>query len=474
MTHFIAGKWIEGIGSEFTSVNPASNELLWRGKSAIKTEVDSAVSAAKASFESWSCLSLEDRIGILKNFQKVIKNRTGILIETISKEVGKPLWESKAELEAMVNKIDISIEAQRVRCSDILAQTSSGLAVSRHRPFGVVAILGPFNFPGHLPGGHIIPALIAGNAVIFKPSEFTPLTAQELAICWEEAGVPEGLFNMVQGGRETGAFLIEHPGIHGIFFTGNAATGQIITEKLVKHPEKILALEMGGNNPLVIGKIQNKEAAAELTIQSAYLTSGQRCTCARRLIVQEGKEGDAFLEILIEKIKKIEVGPYTQVPEPFMGPVISSAMASRLLAAQEELIRNGGLALVEMKLLIAGTGLITPGLIDVTLVKEKLDEEIFGPFLQLTRVPNFHLAIEEANRTSFGLSAGCFSDSKEEYDQFYRKIRAGIVNWNSPLTGASSALPFGGIGRSGNHRPSAFYAADYCSYPVSSIERESI
>ena len=292
--------------------------------------------------------------------------------------------------------------------------------------------------------------------------------------CWEQAGLPPGVINLVQGGRETGRSLSGSPGIDGLFFTGSWPTGKSLSEQLAAHPEKILALEMGGNNPLVIGDISDTKAAAYATIQSAYLTSGQRCTCARRLIVPVGESGDRFLKELQTMIGNIKVGPYTDTPEPFMGPVISEAAASRLMEAQESLKTKGGVPLVEMRRFKSGTGLISPGLMDVTNVPERPDEEYFGPFLQVIRVPGFNEAIEEANKTSYGLSAGLISNRKEHYEEFYRKVRAGVINWNVQLTGASSSAPFGGVGHSGNHRPSAYYAADYCSYPVASMEAEEL
>jgi succinylglutamic semialdehyde dehydrogenase len=239
---------------------------------------------------------------------------------------------------------------------------------------------------------------------------------------------------------------------------------------LADHPEKILALEMGGNNPLIVHETSNVDAAVYHTIQSAYITAGQRCTAARRLIMPRGAAGDAFVDRLMEAVKKIRVGPFTAEPEPFMGPVVNDAAAAKLLAGQERLRSSGGRVLVEMRSSSPRPAMLSPGLIDVTSVKDRPDDEFFGPLLQLIRVEDFDAAITEANRTAYGLSAGLLSDSRALYDKFFRTIRAGVVNWNRPITGASGSLPFGGVGLSGNHRPSGYYAADYCSYPVASME----
>jgi succinylglutamic semialdehyde dehydrogenase len=306
--------------------------------------------------------------------------------------------------------------------------------------------------------------------VIFKPSEFAPQVAQLTCDLWHQAGLPDGVLNLLQGGRETGALLAKHSGLNGLFFTGSSSVGLWLSELFSKTPEKILALEMGGNNPLVVWDADNHPAAALLTIQSAFLSSGQRCTCARRLIVSNGSEGDSFITELVRRMNHIRIGAFTDRPEPFMGPVISSMAAVSLLQKQAALIARGGRSLVEAKLLKERTGLLSPGLIDVTDVESRDDEEIFGPLLQVIRVATFPAAILEANRTRYGLAAGLLSDNESYYDQFADQVRTGIINWNQPLTGASGAAPFGGLGRSGNHRPSAFFAADYCSYPVASIE----
>jgi succinylglutamic semialdehyde dehydrogenase len=328
--------------------------------------------------------------------------------------------------------------------------------------------------PGHLPNGHIVPALLAGNTVVFKPSELAPLVGRMTAEVWEDAGVPPGVFNMIQGGAETGAALAAHPGLDGLFFTGSAETGRSIHRAYGGRPGTILALEMGGNNPLVIHEVSNPDAAAYLTVQSAFITAGQRCSCARRLIVPRGEAGDRFVERLLAMTGRIRVGRCTDVPEPFMGPVISRRAAEGVLQAREALAERGGIDLAAMEPVGGRTAMLRPGLMDVTAVADRPDVELFGPFLQLIRVPDFDAALREANNTAFGLAAGLLSDSRRLYERFYRKVRAGVINWNRQLTGASGYLPFGGVGISGNHRPGAYFAADYCSYPVASIELSEV
>ncbi len=467
-THYISGKWIEGTGDRHVSINPATNTLIWEGRQATAAEVDEAVLAARSAFSHWGSLSIENRIDYLRTYESALKERKQSLIESISLETGKPLWESAQEVGSMIAKVEISIEAIQERCPD--RQVADTL-FTRHKPHGVVAVFGPFNFPGHLPNGHIIPALLAGNTVVFKSSDKTPLVAREMIRCMEH--FPNGTVNLVQGGAPTGRSLAAHAQIDGLFFTGSHRVGMLLMEAFSRRPEKILALEMGGNNPLIVSEPGDLETAAYQTILSAYLTSGQRCSCARRLILEDGKEGDEFLKVLTHIAASIQVGPYTEQPEPFMGPLIDIEAAENLLNAQAVYGSEGGKCLVEMVQMHAGLPFLTPGLMDVTKARHRADEELFGPFLKVIRVPSFEAAIAEANNTAYGLTAALISMNKEKYRRFFREVRAGVVNWNHPTTGASSRAPFGGLGKSGNFRPSGYYAADYCSYPVASMEQEN-
>lgn len=468
--NYINNNWVEGSGETFTSINPADNTQIWEGKAADESEVNAAVAAARAATQPWAETPVKTRIGYLENYYDILKNHADQLAEIISQETGKPLWESKTEVQSMIGKIPISFKAYNDRCKERKTQLPNALSQCRHKPHGVCAVFGPYNFPAHLPNGHIVPALLAGNTIVFKPSNYTPLVAEQIINLWELCDLPKGVLNLIQGGKTVGRKLGRHQDIDGIFFTGSWPTGKSISKYLGSYPNKILALEMGGNNPLIVSDISDLKAAAYLTVQSAYLTSGQRCTCARRLIVLEGKQGDAFLAELINMIQTIKVGPYTDTPEPFMGPVINPTTAHQLLAEQSNLLWEGAYPLLTMQHLEEDTAWISPGILDVTNSESRSDDEIFGPLLQLIRVPNFNAAIEEANNTAYGLSAGILTDNPKEYEEFFRRARAGIINWNTQLTGASSAMPFGGIGQSGNHRPSGFYAADYCSYPVASME----
>jgi succinylglutamic semialdehyde dehydrogenase len=457
---------------EITSRNPATGQVVWTGRAATGEEVARAVATARRAFSGWSSTPLSKRIDLVQGFAERLKSSKSELVEIICRETGKPKWESATEVDAMIGKVAISIDAQAKRRNETRSEASGVVSATRYKPWGVVAVLGPFNFPGHLPNGHIVPALLAGNTVVFKPSELTPAVAEKAVAIWNEAvGLPLGVLNLVQGAKETGAALVSHPDINAVFFTGSFKVGQEINRALADHPGKIAALEMGGNNALVVHNVSDLDAAAYWTIQSAFLTAGQRCSCARRLIVTEDPNGNAFIDRLVEMTRRLVVGPYTQSPEPFMGPVITDEAAERLLEAKDDLNAHAAGELVEMQTVDgAREAMLSPGIIDVSGDHERPDEEVFGPLLQLIRVKSFDEAIEEANRTRFGLTAGLFSDDRSLFEKFYARSCAGIVNFNRPLTGASSSLPFGGVGDSGNGRPSAYFAADYCSYPVATIQ----
>ncbi|MCG9657538.1 succinylglutamate-semialdehyde dehydrogenase [Vibrio mediterranei] len=472
MTQWIAGNWVAGQGDTFQSLSPYNNQTIWEGQSATAQQVESAVSAARQAFIEWKKRPFEEREAIVLSFAEKVKERSEDIAIAIAKETGKPLWETRTEAGAMAGKIAISIRAYHQRTGETQREAAGNQIVLRHRPLGVMAVFGPYNFPGHLPNGHIVPALLAGNTVVFKPSEQTPLVGELAMKLWEEVGLPSGVINLVQGGKETGIALADSKGIDGVLFTGSANTGHILHRQFAGQPGKMLALEMGGNNPLVISEdFGDIDAAVYTILQSAYISAGQRCTCARRLYVPFGQRGDQLVERLVSAIGKIRIDEPFAEPAPFMGPQISEQAADHIIAAQAELLKLGGKSLVEAKRLQAA--FVTPALIDATNIEQLPDEEYFGPLLQLVRYETLPQAVELANDTRFGLSAGLISQSDEEWQYFVDHIRAGIVNRNRQLTGASGDAPFGGPGASGNLRPSAFYAADYCAYPMASMEGDN-
>lgn len=466
---FINGTWCAGKGSEFTGDNPATGEIIWRGNAASAEQVREAVAAANAAFPAWSALSYEARYAVCETFTQRVSERKAELAELIAKETGKALWDASGEVAAVIGKLANAHAAYVERTGTSAKDALGGQAVLRHRPHGVFAVFGPYNFPVHLANGHIIPALLAGNTLVLKPSELTPAAPEWMVKQWEEAGLPKGVLNLVQGEKDTGMAL-SGAEIDGLLFTGSTATGTMLHKQFGGRPEIMLALEMGGNNPLIVHNVGDINAAVHETILSAFVGSGQRCTCARRLILADWKQSDYFIESLVAKTKQLRVGAYDETPAPFMGPVISNREANRLLVAQETLAVAGGKILLEMQRIKGDLPFLSPGIMDVTDVKNREDTEYFGPFLQIIRVNSLEEAIKEANNTKYGLSAAIFSDDKAIFDRYAPQIQAGLVNFNRQTTGASGAAPFGGVGCSGNHRPAGYYAADYAAYPVASVE----
>ncbi len=455
--------------TEIISTEPATGATYWRGP---VSNVETEVALARDAGPEWSARPLTVRVETLRRFVNVVRQKSDALADCISRETGKPLWEARTEVESVINKVEISIRAYADRTPQRRLEGNLGARTAiRHKPHGIMAVLGPYNFPAHLPNGHIVPALLAGNAVVFKPSEKTPATGKMLVDLFHAAGVPTGVLRLVIGGVDEGKALVAHPDVEGILFTGSARTGIMLNRQFADQPGKMLALEMGGNNPIVVWDTPDIATAAILVVQSAYLSAGQRCTAASRLIVRDGMH-----KPLIEEISKLAsrliVGEPFSDPAPFMGPVIDNEVADNLQESFLTLMMKGGVPIIQLLRPIEGRPFLTPALIDMTDASERPDVELFGPILQMVRVPDFDAAIEEANATRYGLSAALIGGTPQQYDRFWANVRAGVINWNRATNGAPSSAPFGGVGLSGNHRPSAYYAADYCAYPVVSTEEE--
>ncbi|MEO1310647.1 MAG: succinylglutamate-semialdehyde dehydrogenase, partial [Pseudomonadota bacterium] len=407
-----------GAGPRFEAIAPHTQAPSWAGNAADADDVADAVAAARGAFERWRKEPLDARIALLQAFKGELETRKDDFARAISDAVGKPKWEADTEAAAVIGKIDISIRAYEERTGERESDAPAGRAVLRHRPLGVMAVLGPFNFPAHLANGHIVPAVLAGNAVVFKPSELAPAPGAMLVDAWRAAGAPAGLVNLVQGGRETGEALSKHPDLNGVLFTGGVDAGLALHRQFAGRPDVMLALELGGNNPLVVWETVDAEAAAYAIVQSAYLTAGQRCTCARRLILPTGDAGDRIVEALAAMIDRIRIGAPYDDPDPFMGPVINDAAADRVVNVAADLVAAGGVAIRTPTIAEQSRAFVTPGLIDVTAVVERKDEEVFGPLLQVIRVKTFNAAIDEANDTRFGLSAGLIADDPALWERF--------------------------------------------------------
>ena len=471
---FFDGAWVNGNGPKWHSSDPFTGNELLKGNEASLSQCRDAVVASKNAAAKWARASLEQRIEIVQQFAAILKTRHEELAMLITQENGKPLWEARTEVNACIGKVTNSVDAIKERRWTSATGDEVQQSVIRYRPLGAMAVLGPFNFPAHLPGAHIVPALLAGNGVVFKPSEQTPAVGEFLVRVWQEAGLPDGVLNLVQGVADVASAIAYDDDVSGVLFTGSYRVGKILHQNLAGKPEKLLALELGGNNALVVDQVSDIDAAVHEIILSAYLTSGQRCTCARRLIFADSKVAEKVIARLVAAIPRIRVGDPQAEVQPLMGSLISVGAAEKILAGQEQWRSSAHTEYVLMRQPLGDhRSVLTPALLGVDDGAQG-DCEIFGPLLLVEQASGLDDAIDRANKTKYGLSAGLLSDDRSAFDHFINRIEAGIVNWNRQTTGASGRLPFGGIGLSGNHRPSGFHAADYCSHSVSSLEKSTL
>lgn len=435
---------------------------------------DMAVAAAKKAYLPWARLGLEERKNRLMKLKGVFEAHQDELAQVIARDTGKPLWESKTEVAAVIGKIDITMNHSiKLVADEHLPNALPGVeGVTRFKSRGVMAVIGPFNFPAHLPNGHIIPALLMGNTVVFKPSEQTPAVGQLYAKLFQLAEFPPGVFNMVQGVAETGRKIVLHENVDGILFTGSYEVGLKIKQETLTHYWKILALEMGGKNATVVWDDTDMDKAVYETVVGAFMTSGQRCACTSRVFVHE-KIADEFTDRFYQAAKRLSIGHWSE--NPFMGPLINESSVEKYLRFQEIAKRENCESLMRGKVMdLKWKGhYVTPSInlvqkYDANSIYQK--SEIFGPNVSVTKVNDFDETLSMVNSTGFGLVAALFTKNRALYEKALLECKVGLLNWNRTTNGASSKLPFGGMGKSGNDRPSAHFAIQYCAVPVASLE----
>lgn len=431
-----------------------------------ESQLDRAVQAARRAQPHWRALGLDARAAALRAYAAEVRHAREALAECIAREVGKPLWEARGEADAVAAKVELTLTEGLAAVRDAAVE---GVGQIRFLPHGVMAVIGPFNLPAHLPNGQFVPALLLGNTVVLKPSELAPSAATLLARCMHAAGLPAGTFNVVHGPASAGARLVEHPDVDGVMFTGSLAVGQDILRRLAEHPGRLVMLELGGKNASIALDDCELEASARRIVFSAFATSGQRCSCSSRLIVTEAV-ADALVSRICELAEGLVVGhPFE--PDAFMGPVISRAAHDRLVSAQGAARQAGYEVLVAGGPCDAGHPghYLRPAVHRAPTpapdVPGYTDTELFGPDLAVYVVPELDAAIALANRSRFGLSGAVYTRSSERFERACEQLRVGVVHWNLPTAGASSRLPFGGIKDSGNHRPAGILASTSCAYP---------
>lgn len=473
---FINGKFVvvDKSDGEFKNFSPADLNDHIITVPFKRDHIDEACFAAKSAYMPWASLDIEDRKKYLFRLKDVYDKHVDEMAQIIARDTGKSLWDALTEAKNLGNKIDITLNHSLKLVAEERVQNAlpSIDGVIRYRSRGVMAVVGPFNFPAHLPNGHIIPALIAGNTIVFKPSDQTPAVGQFMAQLFEKAEFPKGVFNMVQGDGEAGRRLVINENIDGILFTGSYEVGLKIKQETLTHYWKILALEMGGKNATVVWNDADIDKAIYETLIGAYLSTGQRCSCTSRIILHEDI-ADKFTERFYQAAKKLTIGHWSE--NPFMGPLINAAAVEKYIRFQEIANREGCENMMRGKALdLKHKGYyVTPSIhlvkkFDANSVYQKT--EIFGPNVAVYTVKDFDQAMQIVNSTGFGLVMALFTKNENLYKEALLKARVGILNWNRTTNGASSRLPFGGMGKSGNDRASAHFAIQYCTIPVASLE----
>ena len=473
---FIDGQFVDIVegDAEWAISSPADlKETVFQAK-AKYDNLEKAVEAANRAYKTWKVTPQAQRNEYLMKLHDLYVANKERMAEAISRETGKPLWESLTEAGALAGKIKITLEHSMKLIEDVKVENAlpSIDGYIRHQSRGVMAVLGPFNFPCHLANGHIVPAVATGNTIVFKPSEKTPATGQLMAEMIEQAGFPKGVFNLVQGQGETGKRLAGHEYVDGVLFTGSYDVGLKIKQETLQHHWKILALEMGGKNASVIWDDCDFEKATYETLVGAFLTSGQRCSGTSRVILKRGMK-EKFLDRFYKAAKKIEIGHWKD--NPFMGPLISEDSVEKYVRFQEIALREGAEKVMRGKPLELATPghYVTPSIYDVKQFNPKSvyqKSEIFGPNVAIYTVDEIEEALEINNSTGFGLVMSIFTKDEALYKKALMEAKVGLLNWNRTTNGASSRMPFGGRGKSGNDRPSAHFAVNYCTVPVASLE----
>ena len=449
--NYIDGHWVAASdGATTPDVNPANTSaVLAEFPSAGRADAARAVAAAAKAFPAWAKIPLPKRGETLHRAANLLEARANEIAEALTREEGKTLAESQGEVLRGVSLLRYYAGECTQPTGEVYPSASASTFLYAERvPLGVVALITPWNFPVAIPAWKIAPALAYGNTVVFKPAELTPLTAWHLVDVLEQAGLPTGVLNLVNGrGSVAGQELVENPLVQGISFTGSNAVGSRIAAQAAARGAKV-QLEMGGKNPVVVLADADLEKAVELTIAGAMLSSGQKCTATSRAIVQR-EVLDGFRDRLVARAQSLMVGDGMK-PDTYLGPLVS-AEAERTVLNYIEIGQAEG-----ARLLTGGQKLwgdeydrgyfVAPTVFDrVTPDMRIAKEEIFGPVVGLIEAQNFDEAVQLANHTRFGLSASVFTRDLNLALRFVREIEAGVVHVNSQTAGAEPQAPFGGF-----------------------------
>ncbi|WP_088006849.1 alpha-ketoglutaric semialdehyde dehydrogenase GucD [Indiicoccus explosivorum] len=455
--NYINGEWkASDTGKTSESLNPSnSEEVLGKFQMSSANDLDEAVSAASAAQKKWRKLSGKERGDFLFKVADVLESKTEYVAEAMTKEMGKTFAEAKGETARGVAILRYYAGEGMRPVGDVIPSTDSeALMFTTRTPLGVVGVITPWNFPVAIPIWKMAPALIYGNAVVLKPASDTAVTAARVVECFAEAGLPEGVLNMVTGsGSVIGQGLAEHPGVNGITFTGSNTVGKQIGRAALDRGIKY-QLEMGGKNPVIVADDAELDLAVNATISGGLKSTGQKCTATSRVIVQKGIY-DKFKERLLEKVAEITVGNGME-NSSWMGPVASENQLDNVLSYVKIGKEEGA------KLLYGGNRVseeetkngyfVEPTVFeDVTPDMRIAREEIFGPVLALMKVDTIEEALELANDSEYGLSASIFTTNIGNMLGFIDDMEAGLVRVNAESAGVELQAPFGGMKQSSSH-----------------------
>jgi len=456
------------VSESLRSVSPAdpTDEV---GRFAIwdAAAIDEAVSRARAAFPAWRDAGFEARAALLRRFAALANERESELARLIAREVGKALWDARAEAALLGPKVEATLGAGM----DLVRTLEGGPgARATYHPRGVLAVLGPFNFPAHLPNGHLVPALATGNTVVFKPSDLAPAVGESLWRMFRDAGLPRGVLELVQGRAETGRALALHPDVDGVLFTGSHAVGRALQEATLDQPGKLLALELGGKNGMIVWEDADLPLAVAEAALSIAATTGQRCSSLSRIFVARTRI-EEFTERLARVLDGLVIGPPLE-PGVFMGPLVSRAAFERVMRGRTQAAAAGGERVFRGETNRIAP-YVAPGLVRFAALAQSHPyqrEELFGPEAALYPVDDLDEAIAAVNDSDYGLAAALMSRDRGVYEHCIGRVRTGVLNWNRGTIGASGRLPFGGGKKSGNDRPAAITATLYCTTPQAHLE----
>jgi succinylglutamic semialdehyde dehydrogenase len=433
--------------------------------------IDSAVEQGRRAQRAWKRRPLEERIAVIDRFNERLGENSPKIALQIMRETGKLAVDAAAEMKGVLARWE---HTKQIAVAELQRQQPAADACYDLVPLGVVAVISPFNFPIHLAHGQLLAALVAGNACILKPSDWTAGCAERYFFAWQEAaeesGADPSLLQLIQGGGQTGAALAAHPGVDSVSFTGSYPVGVSIVRAAAAQPSKLIALELGGKNTAIVLDDADLALATEAILTAATATTGQRCTCVSRLVATRGV-AEALLDELSMRLEWMESDD-PQLESSVMGPLATPGGYERFLAAQEE---TAGL-----QTLLKGAAVerskqgyfVRPGLHlvrDIEAAKGRIERELFGPDLLVEVVDTEEEAVERANATPYGLAMALFTRTQSRFERLRLELEAGVVNWNRPTVGSNALLPFGGIKQSGNHRATGSHALRHAVRPLASM-----